>query len=210
MPSSTEMAMIGPNSPQAPAPMKKRAESGVELAAVAQDRAAACRARWTSARWRRRGVSWILPVAVMTMASERGDDERDDPADGGQPAALSADGALLELHPGEEEQQAEAELGQQLDRVVDRIQPSTSGPKTTPAPSSSTTSATLMRNRPTISGTNGGDGRDDDERSELLGSFGDPPGGSTMRRLAVSSLGVPARAPSTACSSGFAARIVVT
>ena len=201
------MAMIGPNSPHAPAPMKnvpkrvlssprsrsmgRRVPSAVDVSAIATPR-----------------VSWIFPVAVITMAASEATASESEPADGRQPAALATDGALLQLHPREEEEQAEAELGEQLDRVVDLDPADHLGAEDDACAQQEHHLGDLDAEQSDDERDEGGDRRDDDQRPELLGHAGSS-GGSTMRRLAVSSLGVPARAPSTACSSGLAARIVV-
>ena len=183
-------------------------EAGVQLAAVAQDR------QQRAEGCRRQGdcdAEGVLDLAGDRHDDRRnrGDPEREEPSHRREPAALAADGTLLELHACEEEEQAETELRQQVDGLVDRDPAQDLRSEHDPGTEQQHHLRDLDAEQPDDQWHKGGDGRDHHQGLELLG-HGLSSGGRTMRSSAVSSLGVPMRAPSTACSSGFWARMVVT
>ena len=201
------MAMIGPNSPQAPAPMKKvpkrvlssprsrsigrRVPSAVDVSAIATPR-----------------VSWIFPVAVITMAAREAT-----ASETNQPMAASLPlwprtARCSSSIPARKKSRPRPSSESSCDGVVDLDPADHLGAEHDACTQQEHHFGDLDAEQPDDQGDERGDRRDHDERPELLGHAGSS-GGSTMRRLAVSSLGVPARAPSTACSSGLAARIVV-
>ncbi len=184
------------------------AEPGVELAAVPEDRQQGPEGRGGQGDRDADGVM-DLPGLGHDDRCRRSDHERYTPADGGQSPALPADGPLLEFHAGQEEQQAEPDLREQLDRAVHHDPAQHLRAEEDPGAEEEHDLCHLDPKQAHHEGHERRYRRDHEQRAELLG-HSSTSGGSTMRRLAVSSLGEPLRDPSTDCSSGFADKMVST
>jgi hypothetical protein len=188
---------------------EEAAEPGAELMVVTQDRQQRAQRR---RRQRDGDPETVLddPRSLKQDGAQPGEDQGATPADRREPPALTLDGDGLELQTGEEEEHPEAELREELDRVVDLDEPEQLGPEDHPAAEQHHDLGHLDAQQAHEERDERRDRGDDEQRAELVHSASFAAWGITMRSSAVSSLGVPARAPSTANSSGFLARIVVT